>query len=159
MATLDFGGKPALVRACHPRGTKLDALALHRRYFAVREPNYLAARCALLHPVSDKPGIDLFDLVSVPLADGTSRLQTLIQSRLRGTQPRFAATPPKAQESARHSTMNKKGALLFRLSWNFLLSAGVFRGSGTHDLHRVRSDADLKKMPEATLRRLRGDEL
>jgi len=94
--------------ACHPRGTKLDALALHRRYFTVREPNYLAARCALLHPASDKPSIDLFDLVSVPLADGTSRLQTLIQSRLRGTQPRFAATPPKAQESARHSTMKKR---------------------------------------------------
>ena len=35
--------------------------------------------------------------------------------------------------------MNVKGALLFRLSWHFLLSAGVFRGSGIHDLHRVRS--------------------
>ena len=45
----------------------------------------------------------------------------------------------KAQEDARHSTMNAMGVLLYRLSWHFLLSAGVFRGTGIHDLHRLRS--------------------
>ena len=35
--------------------------------------------------------------------------------------------------------MNAKGALLFTVTWHFLLSAGVFRGRGIHDLQRVRS--------------------
>src|SRR4029453_15597823 len=49
------------------------------------------------------------------------------------------STPLKGRESARFSTASAKGALLFRLCWHFLLSSGIFRGTGIQDLHRVRS--------------------
>ena len=37
------------------------------------------------------------------------------------------------------ATMNAMGALLFRLSWHFLFVGWRIRGTGIHDLHRVRS--------------------